>query len=1182
MMLRRWSGLIVLLSLVHVAHGQEAQLPRCHGRVVDAAGKPVAGATVRMLSHGLGAEENGYLVDQATTTDAEGRFDWPVPKRWLRMSLDRRQELGVVAVHEGRIAAIVIARNSLPPRAGLTLQFFQPAETTVVVRSLQGTPVRAAKVKIIALQVDHLHADLTEEEAKLYAGQLTPTKVPNGYVLGRSLLSLPEELHRVAGTTDDMGRVTFSTVAAGRIGAVHVDSAEFGSQYVMQFVWRGQRQVAGWPGTITLQPVGRVRGRLSGPAGPVANREVTVGSHGKSTEELFHGGSAKTHTDAEGRFEVAHLAAGTLQVQVKSDPKAPEWVIDSDKLGELKPGGTAELNVSIKPAVRVTGVVLNAQTKKPVPDVYVYAWSGQPSQSLTDAAGRFAVWAAPGKAYVFPFEPEGFLRSDPPDKWGKSYVPEPIEVKGTSMELAPLLIEPEATLRGVVVDERGEPIPKASVSAISLVFDHRKGYPHHREVQVQADERGEFAVAGIDPRVEIRLRAQGNGASRVVTVAKPGKEPVRIAMAKDVFRLQGHVVDAKGKDVADATLELWHRDWRPPPTEAEPKKVALQETIRTDKAGKFATPPLLADGLYRFVIRGAGVKTTESPWLDATVPAAAQAQELVVTRLAGRTGVVRDRQGKPVAEAQVTLLSREVRVETASDGRGEFTLETPAGKPFAVVVRHPEFRAHGRHYEKDPAELDQVLTRLSEPANKCLPQTILCAEQRKQLLQQLLTAYKEKVLKSATMQDKLRTGEVLARVDPEAWLEHLDKNPLKPAMMHDSALQFLVKHWASRRPEDAAELIGKMEASYVKAMALCELADGATDKAKKREALAEALVQARAEKAPELRTILLGFVGRRLVEVGDQDQAAIVLREGAKLAGGLSTGAFAGYARGQFATDLAVLELPAALALVKDLKDPREFRRHHGNIAHRIAGKDPAAAVKILDLIPGPAANEFNQRDQYAIRVCYRMAAVDLPRARQLAESILDVPSRAQAFGVMAQAVARKEPKIAVDLLRRACTLLEEDAARPDPSQLTSALTAGSVAAILLFYAEQVDATLVEECMWRAFALQRAPTEDPQRQWRYQTTNNALAMSMARYDAKLAELLLPVPSPQFSGREGQLAQFLLHPQRTALAAGKASTPKEVQELLQLISYLGTEEEQLPRLIHRTLGIWRIDAEDIDF
>jgi protocatechuate 3,4-dioxygenase beta subunit len=40
---------------------------------------------------------------------------------------------------------------------------------------------------------------------------------------------------------------------------------------------------------------------------------------------------------------------------------------------------------------------------------------------------------------------------------------------------------------------------------------------------------------------------------------------VRIAMAKEAFRIAGRVADAEGKLVADPVLEIWHRDWRPPP-----------------------------------------------------------------------------------------------------------------------------------------------------------------------------------------------------------------------------------------------------------------------------------------------------------------------------------------------------------------------------------------------------------------------------------------------------------------------------------------------------------------------------------------------------------------------------------------------------------------------------------------
>jgi hypothetical protein len=897
MIFRYHACVILVLCASHVANCQEAGEHPFSGRVVDASAKPVPGAIVRMLAMettGLGL---GDAVDQATKTDAQGRFQLAVPKSWLRMSITGRQELGIIAVHEGRMAGILIARTSLPPNAGLELDLPAPSETVIVVRSPDGRPVHGAVVTINALQVDQINPDLTEKGARGYAGPIKKSK--NGYVVSRNIFFLPDGLRRVAGKTDDMGRVRVADLARTQIAGVTVESAEFGEQTVL---WRGQEMSPNWPGKITLQPVGRIRGQVSGAPKSVASRAVTIATYTEINHQMYRG-RATVRTDAEGKFDLPKIAVGSIDTLVNFDPKAPDRAVGTKK---------------------------------------------------------------------------------------------PLQVK------------------------------------------------------------------------------------------------------------------------ADATVDL---------------KVDLKPTV-----------PLV--------------------------------------------GVVRDRQGKPVADARVTLFSSDLRVETATSVKGEFKLEPTSGEPFWVDVRHPDFRAHGALYNKDPAQLDQVLTRLSEPTEKRTPRAILVTPERQKLLQNVLAPFKQQLLKTANQDEdeKYWDGVVLAKVDPEFLLEYLSKNPLKGAMEHDNVLLVAVKEWALRRPDDVEEMIGKLQVSYNKALALCEIADGLPDKsrARKLDFLAEALVAARAEKSPEFRTLVLGYVGRRLFDLGEKDRATAVLREGAKLAAGLPTTAWAGFARGSFATDLALIDLPAGLALVKDLKDPSAYWRHHRNIANRIAGTQPAEAVKVLDRIPRPRSHEYNQRDLYAIRVCYRMAGVDLPRSLALADTIIDVPSRAQALGVIAQAVSRTDPKTATDLLRRAYTLLEAGAAtEDDPLRLLSPLRAGSVAAVLIFNAAEIDPTLVDECMWRAVALRRRPTEDRQKVWYYLTTNNALAMTVARYDAKLADLLLPAPSAQFEPREGPLAQFLVHPQRTVLAAARSSSPAAARELRALIGYIGTEENQLPRLIHRTLGIWRIDDAYFD-
>ena len=69
---------------------------------------------------------------------------------------------------------------------------------------------------------------------------------------------IPAELHFAVGKTDGAGRVTVTQLAASQTGSIQVESADFGTQIIMSDVWRGQQPGADWPGTIRLQPVGRV------------------------------------------------------------------------------------------------------------------------------------------------------------------------------------------------------------------------------------------------------------------------------------------------------------------------------------------------------------------------------------------------------------------------------------------------------------------------------------------------------------------------------------------------------------------------------------------------------------------------------------------------------------------------------------------------------------------------------------------------------------------------------------------------------------------------------------------------------------------------------------------------------------------------------------------------------------
>ena len=103
-----------------------------------------------------------------------------------------------------------------------------------------------------------------------------------------------------------------------------------------------------------------------------------------------------------------------------------------------------------------------------------------------------------------------------------------------------------ATLRGIVVDDQGRPLHGARISGISMWLDRRMSTPQPRDFTAQANDAGEFALANIDPREPMRLRVTAKEGSKVVTIAKPGAEGVRIVIAAGAVSPRAVVVSLSG------------------------------------------------------------------------------------------------------------------------------------------------------------------------------------------------------------------------------------------------------------------------------------------------------------------------------------------------------------------------------------------------------------------------------------------------------------------------------------------------------------------------------------------------------------------------------------------------------------------------------------------------------------
>ncbi len=261
-----------------------------------------------------------------------------------------------------------------------------------------------------------------------------------------------------------------------------------------------------------------------------------------------------------------------------------------------------------------------------------------------------------------------------------------------------------------------------------------------------------------------------------------------------------------------------------------------------------------------------------------------------------------------------------------------------------------------------------------------------------------------------------------------------------------------------------------------------------------------------------MKLLLMGQVAERFLDLDQAERGRAILREGEALAKQHPKAGWVGYARGAFAEELVQVDLEAALALTKDLADAREFDRHHGNIAHELGGRDPAQAERVLAMVKNAL-----QRDRYTVRVVYRMAPLDLPKARRLALSVSDDCLKGYALGMVALRLAETGKDSARDLLESAFESLEQSARRSQAKPM-GIYNIAPVAAVLVPVAERIDPNLVDEYLWRSLSMRPPNPGEPRPNGGSAQADVQLAMVLARYDRAIARSLIePVAREKRAG-----------------------------------------------------------------
>jgi hypothetical protein len=635
-------------------------------------------------------------------------------------------------------------------------------------------------------------------------------------------------------------------------------------------------------------------------------------------------------------------------------------------------------------------------------------------------------------------------------------------------------------------------------------------------------------------------------------------------------------------------------------TSAGPQ-MAGEGRATTDAEGRFEIPALAAGALALNAIPAEGSTLRPKLPRDLTIEPGKTTEVAIPLEGPPRertvAGRVVDRGGRPVAGATVFQSGdspARTEAETGVDGR--FALNGVVAQPTFLFARKRGYRFGGLAIAPDSGDATLEIHELGEPprlVRKTLP-PLLPREEEVALARRLVDPYAELVLKQGGEAEKVRTVEALARVEPERVLDLIQKKVFNNPFLNGMIGLRVAVGLMEESVDEALTVLEGLEDPGARAIGYIEASQklGAQDRARALEVLDRALLNARAAKEPDgIKLLLMGQVAERFLDLGQAERGRAILREGEALAKSLPRAGFVGYARGAFAEELVQVDVEAALAITKDLADGREFDRHHGNIAHELADRDPAQSERVLAMV-----KDRMQRDHYTVRVVYRMAPLDLARARRLAESIGDDGLKGYALGMMALRLAEAGNDSAQEVLESAYETLERSS-RVSPAKSNSLYYPSSIAAVLLPVAERVDPRLVDEYLWRSLAIRQPNPWETNPSGRHAQADVQLAMMLARYDRAIARSLVePLvrgsgPAPAYFSGRGELhaAAAAIDPSwAVSLVEAlpddpdlKIQSPKNSARLA-VANVLGRAGDlRFRKLQHSFLYLWVPDIEDIN-
>ena len=333
-----------------------AALPAVSGTVKDDQGREQADVVVAAISY-FAAPPKTWL----TMTDAKGKFQF----KYLRLSAECT--LVVTALKRGWFAEQVVLKFDQPSVQSAAI-VLKPAQTrTITVLDPDGKPVPNAVVSKL-----------------MYVNSEPPKQ-------SVSLFDFSEQFPL---RSDAQGQIALDILPGAKIWTDLTVQTPLWGEQEHQFQAEDE-------GTFRLLPVGKFSGRLVAPAGLSAKGiQVFIESRDPKGSfkfsDRFTVGRTQVLTDAEGRFTLLHLAAGDVSVAAYLDLAQPlRPPLGAGRTWARVPlavGGAGEVELTLTRALKVTGLVLEAGTDRPVVGATVGPRASGEPIAVTDAAGRYSLY----------------------------------------------------------------------------------------------------------------------------------------------------------------------------------------------------------------------------------------------------------------------------------------------------------------------------------------------------------------------------------------------------------------------------------------------------------------------------------------------------------------------------------------------------------------------------------------------------------------------------------------------------------------------------------------------------------------------------------------------------------------------------------------------------------------------